>query len=112
MYRGLRPRRLRPKSELESVAWRRRAVSEQLVDDCHQKRSMLIDDRTLQRAKNARQNLAGSGILFVLFLFPLLLTSTSLATTRHYYIAAEDVTWNYAPSGYNLLNGNVIPQPW
>lgn len=73
---------------------------------------MLIDDRTLQRAKNARQNLAGSGILFVLFLFPLLLTSTSLATTRHYYIAAEDVTWNYAPSGYNLLNGNVIPQPW
>ena len=35
-----------------------------------------------------------------------------MAATRHYYIAAEDVTWNYAPSGYNLLNGNVIPQPW
>jgi hypothetical protein len=34
------------------------------------------------------------------------------AITRHYYIAAEDVTWNYAPSGHNLMNGNPIPQPW
>ncbi len=38
--------------------------------------------------------------------------SSSLAATRHYYIAAEDVTWNYAPSGSNLLTGNPIPQPW
>lgn len=38
--------------------------------------------------------------------------SLALAATRHYYIAAEDVTWNYAPSGRNLLNGNPIPQPW
>src|SRR5215831_6745467 len=52
------------------------------------------------------------GFFFLLFLFALLLSSPSLAATRHYYIAAEDVTWNYAPSGYNLLNGNVIPQPW
>lgn len=44
--------------------------------------------------------------LLVFFALPL------LARTRHYYIAAEDVTWNYAPSGHNLLNGNVIPQPW
>jgi len=35
-----------------------------------------------------------------------------LAATRHYYIAAEDVTWNYAPSGHNLLNGATIRQPW
>lgn len=34
------------------------------------------------------------------------------ATTRHYYIAAEEVNWNYAPSGRNLLNGTPIPQPW
>ncbi len=34
------------------------------------------------------------------------------AATRHYYIAAEDVLWNYAPSGKNLMNGNAIPQPW
>ena len=38
--------------------------------------------------------------------------SYALATTRHYYIAAEDVTWNFAPSGRNLLNGTPIPQPW
>ncbi len=49
--------------------------------------------------------------LFVLWLFSvLLLASSSLAATRHYYIAAEDVPWNYAPSGRNLLNGTPIPQ--
>jgi hypothetical protein len=37
---------------------------------------------------------------------------TCLAATRHYYIAAEDVTWNYAPSGRNLLNATPIRQPW
>ena len=42
----------------------------------------------------------------------LLCTSTCLAATRHYYIAAEDVTWNYAPSGHNLLNAQPIRQPW
>lgn len=47
------------------------------------------------------------GVWFVLFC-----VSHCLAATRHYYIAAEDVTWNYAPSGRNLLNGNPIPQPW
>jgi manganese oxidase len=34
------------------------------------------------------------------------------AATRHYYIAAEEVTWNYAPSGMNLLNAVPIRQPW
>ena len=38
--------------------------------------------------------------------------SCSLAATRHYYIAAEDVIWNYAPSGINLLNATPIRQPW
>lgn len=42
----------------------------------------------------------------------LFLVATSLAVTRHYYIAAEDVTWDYAPSGHNLLNGSAIMQPW
>jgi FtsP/CotA-like multicopper oxidase with cupredoxin domain len=42
----------------------------------------------------------------------LLTASSCLAVTRHYYIAAEDVSWNYAPSGRNLLNGNPVPQPW
>ena len=35
-----------------------------------------------------------------------------MAATRHYYIAAEDVTWNYAPSGINLLEATPIRQPW
>ena len=38
--------------------------------------------------------------------------SSCLAATRHYYIAAEDVTWNYAPSGHDLLTATPIRQPW
>jgi hypothetical protein len=38
--------------------------------------------------------------------------SSCLAATRHYYIAAEDVTWNYAPSGHDLLTAKPIRQPW
>jgi manganese oxidase len=40
------------------------------------------------------------------------LATPGLAATRHYYIAAEDVTWDYAPSGRDLLHGGVIPRPW
>lgn len=35
-----------------------------------------------------------------------------VAATRHYYIAAEDLTWDYAPSGRDLIHGGVIPRPW
>jgi len=45
-------------------------------------------------------------------LFFCFLVGSSFAATRHYYIAAEDVTWDYAPSRRNLLNGGAIPQPW
>lgn len=44
--------------------------------------------------------------------------SESKARTRHYYIAAEDVVWDYAPSSQNLLHcmGEpapcAIPEPW
>jgi FtsP/CotA-like multicopper oxidase with cupredoxin domain len=38
--------------------------------------------------------------------------SSCLAATRHYYIAAEDVTWNYAPSGHDLLTATPIRQSW
>ena len=38
--------------------------------------------------------------------------SCCLAATRRYYIAAEDVTWNYAPSGHDLLTAAPIRQPW
>jgi manganese oxidase len=36
----------------------------------------------------------------------------SHAATRHYYIAAEDVTWDYAPSSRDLLGGRPVPLPW
>ena len=36
----------------------------------------------------------------------------SAAKTRHYYIAAEDVIWDYAPSGRDLSHGMSIPEPW
>lgn len=50
----------------------------------------------------------------ILFLLLLIVTSSSVcnAVTRHYYIAAEDVTWDYAPSGQDLLHGRPIPLPW
>ena len=40
------------------------------------------------------------------------LTSPVLAVTRHYYIAAQDVSWDYAPSHLNLTEGRPIPRPW
>jgi hypothetical protein len=36
----------------------------------------------------------------------------SAAKTREYYIAAEDVTWDYAPSGKDLMHVRKIPDPW
>jgi hypothetical protein len=30
-----------------------------------------------------------------------------MAATRLYYIAAENVTWDYAPSGRDLIHGGV-----
>jgi hypothetical protein len=33
-------------------------------------------------------------------------------TTRSYFIAAEDVNWDYAPSGHDLIDGVPIPLPW
>jgi hypothetical protein len=42
----------------------------------------------------------------------LLLSPACLAATRRYYIAAEDVTWDYAPSGRDLMHGRAIPLPF
>ena len=44
--------------------------------------------------------------------FVFLSVSSCMAATRHYYIAAEDVTWNYAPSGHDLLTATPIRKPW
>ncbi|HLV85695.1 MAG TPA: multicopper oxidase domain-containing protein [Candidatus Sulfotelmatobacter sp.] len=34
------------------------------------------------------------------------------AATRHYYIAAEDVIWDYAPNNRNLIDAAPLPSPW
>lgn len=39
-------------------------------------------------------------------------TTSALATNRHYYVQAEDVTWNFAPSGQDLVHGGPIPAPF
>jgi FtsP/CotA-like multicopper oxidase with cupredoxin domain len=42
-----------------------------------------------------------------------LLGSTSAeAKTRHYYVQAEDVVWDFAPTNRNLVHGGPIPAPW
>jgi multicopper oxidase len=48
----------------------------------------------------------------LLFLLALMSVGGAKAATRHYYIAAEDVPWDYAPSGMDLLGGRRIPMPW
>jgi Multicopper oxidase len=54
------------------------------------------------------------GLPKLLLLLPILSLAAvrSAAATRHYYIAAENVTWDYAPSGHDLIHGGVIPRPW
>ena len=47
-----------------------------------------------------------------LFLLILLCTQLSFSATRHYYIAAEDVMWDYAPSSRDLIHGVKLPQVW
>jgi len=37
---------------------------------------------------------------------------TLSGVTRHYFIQAEDVTWNFAPSGQDLVHGGPIPEPF
>ena len=35
-----------------------------------------------------------------------------LGCHRHYYVAAEDATWDYAPSKRDLMHGAPLPMPW
>src|SRR5215475_6019792 len=47
-------------------------------------------------------------LLILLFFFSVF----SAAATRHYYIAAEDVEWDYAPNQLDLVEGKPLPLPW
>ncbi len=50
---------------------------------------------------------------FALFVLSALVAAPGCwGATRHYYLAAEDVMWDYAPSGLDLLHGRPIPPPW
>ena len=39
-------------------------------------------------------------------------SAAAQGTVRHYYIAAEDVFWDYAPTGRDLIHSGLIPKPW
>ena len=43
---------------------------------------------------------------FVLFLF--LMTSWTEARDRVYYLAINEIMWDYAPSGLNLMTNNRL----
>ena len=32
--------------------------------------------------------------------------------TRHYYVAAEDTVWDFAPLNYDSVYGQPVPSPW
>ncbi len=49
---------------------------------------------------------------FLLACIVLLCVPFCHAKVRKYYIAAEDVTWDFAPSGQNLLTGASLALPW
>lgn len=42
----------------------------------------------------------------------ILVPSFCFARTRNYYIAAEEMTWNYAPAQLDLLHAREIPREW
>jgi hypothetical protein len=71
----------------------------------HRLLNILRDTLSPQRARIlALSALLACAVAFV--------DSPCFAATRHYYIAAEDVTWDYAPSGRDLIHGGIIPKPW
>ncbi|MGA9352743.1 MAG: multicopper oxidase domain-containing protein, partial [Terriglobales bacterium] len=47
-----------------------------------------------------------------LLLACLLCAPSCHAAVRHYFIAAEDVTWDFAPSGQDLLTAEPLSLPW
>jgi manganese oxidase len=55
-----------------------------------------------------------SGMKYGLLLaWPILFIALpSRAAVRHYYIAAEDASWDYAPSGRDLIDSRPLPLPW
>src|SRR5436305_13381476 len=59
------------------------------------------------RARPRPLGAAGSVVLLLLAL-----AAPSRGATREYFIAAEEVVWDFAPSGQNLVHGGPIPKPY
>ena len=51
-------------------------------------------------------------ILFLMFTTLAFSIQPTFAATRTYYIAAENVVWDFAPSNQDLIHGGPIPAPW
>lgn len=81
-----------------------------LSETMHNAKGMLsgVQPRGLRSVPFRRISVALLPVLISL----LLLSSSAFARTRRYYIAAEEVTWDYAPSGRDLIHGLPIPAPW
>jgi hypothetical protein len=47
-----------------------------------------------------------------LFLSAIVAAQLCTTATRHYCLAAEDVTWDYAPSPRDLIHERICPLPW
>ena len=46
---------------------------------------------------------------FIFAVLTLVTMGSAIASTRTYFISADEVIWNYAPSGTNVLNGKPLP---
>ncbi|KAK1343721.1 hypothetical protein QTO34_014274 [Cnephaeus nilssonii] len=58
-----------------------------------------------------RSGVMGLKMKFLLLLtFLVVISSLGWAKDRHYYIAIKETTWNYAPTGKNMLNGKPISE--
>jgi FtsP/CotA-like multicopper oxidase with cupredoxin domain len=55
--------------------------------------------------------LVGLGIAVVVIVVASL-TPADAGVTRHYYIAAEEYVWDFAPTGLDLVANGPVPQPW
>src|SRR5207248_8361192 len=63
-------------------------------------------DVSLSSRKSRWSTSAAIGVLLPIVGSPMALvtaTAASAAVTRTYYIAADDVVWDYAPAGQNLI---------
>jgi hypothetical protein len=51
-----------------------------------------------------------ANIFLCMFLVFLCFLNQARCETRNYHIAAVDIKWDYAPSGYNQLNGKPLDE--